>query len=122
MIRIGAVITAPAEPAKGNTARLAISANEVAATDKSYIINEKQNYVIASEAKKKTSDHDSEDQSYETYNRFKSIKSHDIHRNKRQCASLNEKCYTSSDCCNMLYCCHGHCYSVVVWCSGRVNL
>ena len=35
------------ELAKGNTAHLAVSANEVAVTGKSYIVNEKQNYVIA---------------------------------------------------------------------------
>merc|ERR1711970_78808 len=111
MIRIGAVITAPAEPAKGNTARLAISANEVAATDKSYIINEKQNYVIASEAKKKTSDHDSEDQSNQPNNRFKrkrssstSIKSHDIHRNKRGCKGHRKRCSTTEHCCGKLQC------------------
>merc|ERR1719462_890734 len=47
MIRIGGVITAPAELAKGNNnASLAVSANEVAGTDKSY--NKEQNYIIAS--------------------------------------------------------------------------
>jgi len=54
IIGIGAVITAPAGD---TTARSAVSTNEVAAKDKSY---------IASEAKKKTSDQDSEDQSYQT--------------------------------------------------------
>jgi hypothetical protein len=47
MIGIGGVITAPAELAKGNNnASLAVSANEVAGTDKSY--NKEQNYIIAS--------------------------------------------------------------------------
>jgi len=109
-IGIGIVITAPAEPAKGNiNARLAVSTNEVAATDKSY---KKQNSVIASEAKKRTSDHDSEDQSYMTYNRFKSIKSHDIHRNKR-CVRFG-KCKTDLDCCDNLYCYSTMCVALPV--------
>merc|ERR1712212_530834 len=112
MIGIGAVITAPAEPAKGhNTARLAVSANEVADTDKSYIVNKNQNYVIASEAKKKTSDQDSEDQSYQTYNRFKRLKSHDskYHRHRR-CASWFGACRHDKDCCGDLICAGGHCH------------
>jgi len=128
MIGITAVVTAPAELAKGNTAHLAVSANEVAVTGKSYIVNEKQNYVIASEAKtkKKTSDHDNEDQSYQTYNRFKrlgssstSIKSHDIHRNKRQreCAVLGEYCKLDGPvfgqrCCSGLTCSFDYCWVI----------
>jgi len=125
MIGITAVVTAPAELAKGNTAHLAVSANEVAVTGKSYIVNEKQNYVIASEAKtkKKTSDHDNEDQSYQTYNRFKrlgssstSIKSHVVSP-IGTCSVLGEYCKLDGPvfgqrCCSGLTCSFDYCWVI----------